>query len=481
MDEEKRHGGKYTNWITNLLRTTPNQWLDENGAPQEKEGSSEPSNFDLFYDLVLVVAYQTIGNDFKATEPRASDFVYHPVAEMIAFVMPVFFLSLGLCNYSNRFGHGERSSTIVFYLFNFILLALLASNISQCTNDEFADKGTFYCSDFSLFYSLSRLVLALVWLRVAIFGTHQRGRAFSIWQTVHHALITILWFIMIFLQTNYYAITSLWWTAITLDFLFLVVPFILPLRYRAVYDKSYIPINAPLFDERMSSITLMGLGEAVATSGISIELNDEPRVKFEKYLLRMFVVGTTVVLLLAFLRISSASLVEKKNHALQKSRFRGLCWTLSQLPIIFFLLLEASVSEQLFRYYYESTFIMKALYGISIGGTFITGAVIQSLHYSNDSGKRVSKMTRMLARWLAGCLIVGCAFLPSNGPLPIAGGIFVIALVAILADQYMGDYVGVPETQGAGLIPISSMILNPLSSDESEENSDILSDDSHLD
>lgn len=48
-------------WLTGRLRTTPNQWFDQTGNIQEKEGSAEPSNFDLFYDLVLVVAYQTIG------------------------------------------------------------------------------------------------------------------------------------------------------------------------------------------------------------------------------------------------------------------------------------------------------------------------------------------------------------------------------------------------------------------------------------
>lgn len=104
-------------------------WL-EGGSVQMHKGQKATTYLDLFYDLVLIVAIETIGADFRQKLLLDPTFSAAPILDTFAFLLPVWLHALALCGYTNRFGKVDHHFTLLYYFLNFLctyILILLCS------------------------------------------------------------------------------------------------------------------------------------------------------------------------------------------------------------------------------------------------------------------------------------------------------------------------------------------------------------------
>jgi len=92
--------------------------------------------------------------------------------------------------------------------------------------------------------------------------------------------------------------------------------------------------------------------------------------------------------------------------------------------------------------YDDSGRFVPILYGMAVGTIFILGSVIQSLHSSHESPRRLGKTTRMLTRWLFGAFIFTVGFIPYVTPIITVSSVFFLTVFYVLFDGFASQKTG---------------------------------------
>ena len=195
---------------------------------------------ELFFDLIYVAILIEMGNRLS------HNLTLEGVVEFALLFIPIFWSWLGIVFFTRYFPSddiGQRILTVAYMA----IMIVMAFEIHSVTKETAAA--------FTLTYGLSKVVLVLMWMRVAI--RDQKYRPLAVYYSVIYFLAALLWFaIAAFAPTNF----SLWALAISLSVL---APAIVHAYSRWRKDSIFVhpPVKHHYKQHRFGELTLIVLGE----------------------------------------------------------------------------------------------------------------------------------------------------------------------------------------------------------------------------
>lgn len=279
-------------------------------------------------------------------------------------------------------------------------------------------------------------------------------------------MVALIWFSNAFLDNHEYVQSILWWSAIASDLLFVIAPS-LPIPGVTSSKNSFFGplLNGYILDERMTVVALLALGEMVSSTTYASSAEDTKGAKWNKFGCTALLVGTCFILLLFYFRAGRG---RGGTHAIQKGRRRGTLWTVFHLPLTYFLLLGASVTEILADNLKCSVFT-KLLYSCSIGGFLVCTALLQAIH-ENPTDTKIPRTWRLIAKVVAGGIIAPCGAIPIDDPVYMLGLIFMIALCEFALDLYGS----IPSAEDLKMQNLFDLIIRDTVEHEEEDRADLL-------
>jgi low temperature requirement protein LtrA len=342
----------------------PATWHDDKRTKREIKADNRAATLDeLFFDLVFVVSINRLNINFlsKLDEQEAIDSGLDPLQEWVALFLPTYFVWYICGMYTNQFQNGSILVK-VFMWFAIGLLALLGCNVDACGNGDYENEGVgidaYVCGDYSGLYATLRFIIALAYVRVALFGRHHAlVRNYALYHVFWNVVVAIFWIgIGLTKWTHDPSLTSFvatWWTAIAMDLAFLVV--FTPLFYalmgeRRWQEKFFVPVNVHLCVERHALFIVIALGEsliaAVSFDPLHHGSDEHPYSKWTGYLTSFIVV--TLAFLIKEIYLDAGMLQYGKHlvHALKRNFFYHTAFLSLHIALVGSILLLGAVFEQ---------------------------------------------------------------------------------------------------------------------------------------
>lgn len=214
---------------------------------EASDGERHASWFELFFDLVFVLAVSKIAQILA----RNSD--VYGTAKFIALFIPVWWTWVGFTFYADRFETDEKIYRVLMFAAMFAV-----STLALCLGSAFSVEGD---TAFVVCYVLVRFILIALYLRSAYYIPLARSLCFGYIRGF--AFAAVLWLCSLLFPPPYrYA----FWAIII--FIELITPLFNSRNIRMIpFDQSHIP-------ERFGLFTIIVLGEAVVATANGVSQNN---------------------------------------------------------------------------------------------------------------------------------------------------------------------------------------------------------------
>ena len=200
------------------------------------------TNCDLALDLVYIVLTSQLGRVLRY-ELEAGNGADVVLRDFLSMFLPIWFQWHTVCRFLNLFGTTDMVNTVYFAL-NVILMSLVGISAESCgsTTERLG------CNEFAKCISAARVVTVFAQLYAIYFN--RKYTKVILLKLVPDILVTILWFSNSFTSYESTSFVALWWLAMIVDVVSLLLPSIQRFFGCSLPKKETLPLNVSLVVER---------------------------------------------------------------------------------------------------------------------------------------------------------------------------------------------------------------------------------------
>jgi low temperature requirement protein LtrA len=359
---------------------------------------------ELFFDLIYVAILIEMGNLLS------HNLTMQGVVEFALLFIPIFWSWLAIVFFTRYFPSDDIGQRILTVAYMGILI-VMAFEIHSVTKETAAA--------FTLTYGLSKVILVLMWLRVAL--SNKKYRPLAIYYSVMYSVAAVLWFgIALFAPTNF----TLWAIALSLSVL---APAIVHWYTRRGEDSPLVipPIKHHYKQHRFGEITLIVLGEFF----IKMVTNASDReLVAQNYIIGACLLGISVgIWWLYFDHLSHSSLETRNSHTgVWMYLHYPLLAAIAAYGVVGYKIFELSPGEALAseeRIVFSFALVIAVL---ALGG----------VEWASPEEKGpMSHRTKFSIRAVSALILIALAFIGAY----LAAGVFVILVTIVFFVQVLLD------------------------------------------
>mmetsp|Transcript_15838 Transcript_15838/g.61887 ORF Transcript_15838/g.61887 Transcript_15838/m.61887 type:complete len:447 (-) Transcript_15838:41-1381(-) len=384
---------------------------------------------DVFVNLLLVAVFSNLGSYFEAGYKNNLAW-YYPYVSYFAIFMPMWLHWHNSTLYSNRF---KNTTDGIHQFFNFVntMLVLGASlNVTSCSTVGYL-SGTYDCAGFSYFMVLLKVLLVVMFSRVAVLSVN--ARSFALVRVAMHASVGIIWlFVATVGPLNTYVFAMLWWAAIFVDVFWNPVVTLM----RKYWSPKPVPAKIEHLEERLGLLVMLSVGQIIAVASFSSLEQD----KYMVYLNAGLVTGIAFLIKTVYHDVG-LTYAREGVHAIKRHVLSAFCWIWLQIPLLFSIFvvsctLRYAIEGKLAEY---TTCRWAMLLSMSLTLLSMTG--MQACHIKPKRAQitRIRLEIRMIVRMVCSGIILLFGFFPGDWlPDPALLSLIVITLCVTTSVDVFG-------------------------------------------
>lgn len=355
---------------------------------------------DVFLNLLIVAVFSQLGSYFEAGYLNQLAW-YYPYVSYFAIFMPMWLHWHNSTLYNNRF---KNTTDGIHQFFNFIntMLVLGASlNVTSCSTVGYL-SGTYDCAGFSYFMVLLKVLLVVMFSRVALLS--ERSRAFALVRVAQHITVGVIWLLEATVgPLNTYVFAMLWWTAIGVDVFWNPVLAML----RKYWAPPPVPAKIEHLEERLGLLVMISVGQIIAVAAFSSIADN----KYMVYLNAGLVAGIAFLLKTVYHDVG-LTYSREGVHAIKRHVLSAFCWIWLQIPLLFSIFvitctLRYAIEGQLAKY---TTCRWAMLLSMNLALVSMTAMQACHIKPGREGTTRIRLEIRMVVRLVSAVviLLLGC-------------------------------------------------------------------------